>query len=413
MLSSERQISWLACWLLVLVRVAIGWHLMYEGLWKIQSQRTTTPWSAEGYLKNATGPLRGYFRSLTGDPNDLKWLDYDVMAAKWNDWQKRFAAHYFASGDSDANAAANAKLEQLLHGQETFSVKLDALPEEVARAAKENVIIRARVAGEDRKILWYDGEGKRLVVDGRLHLLPEEKKKAADLAPNDSVYQKALDDLFKQQSKLSYQERLAAMLKGDPDRIGVLQTTADGAIIENRMGEIEHYKQKIDRYEAKLRETKQAFQWNHLERLWRELQDQRRQLVGPVQALEADLKQEAEKLLTPAQLALGPVSEPMTPMRRINLQTMWGLTIIGLLLIGGLFTRLASLGGAGLLTMFYLAVPPWPGTPPEAGPEHNFIVNKVLVEALTLLAFAALPSGRWFGIDALLAALFRSGRKAS
>lgn len=413
MLSSERQISWLACWLLVLVRVAIGWHLMYEGLWKIQSQRTTTPWSAEGYLKNATGPLRGYFRSLTGDPNDLKWLDYDAMAAKWNDWQKRFAAHYFASGDSDANAAANAKLEQLLYGQETFSVKLDALPEEVAKAAKENVIIRARVAGEDRKILWYDGEGKRLVVDGRLHLLPEEKKKAADLAPNDSVYQKALDDLFKQQSKLSYQERLAAMLKGDPDRIGVLQTTADGAIIENRMGEVEHYKQKIERYEAKLRETKQAFQWNHLERLWRELQDQRRQLVGPVQALEADLKQEAEKLLTPAQLALGPVGEPMTPMRRINLQTMWGLTIIGLLLIGGLFTRLASLGGAGLLTMFYLAVPPWPGTPPEAGPEHNFIVNKVLVEALTLLAFAALPSGRWFGIDALLAALFRSGRKAS
>jgi uncharacterized membrane protein YphA (DoxX/SURF4 family) len=393
--------------------VAIGWHLMYEGLWKIQSQRTTTPWSAEGYLKNATGPLRGYFRSLTGDPNDLKWLDYDAMAAKWNDWQKRFAAHYFASGDSDANAAANAKLEQLLYGQETFSVKLDALPEEVAKAAKENVIIRARVAGEDRKILWYDGEGKRLVVDGRLHLLPEEKKKAADLAPNDSVYQKALDDLFKQQSKLSYQERLAAMLKGDPDRIGVLQTTADGAIIENRMGEVEHYKQKIERYEAKLRETKQAFQWNHLERLWRELQDQRRQLVGPVQALEADLKQEAEKLLTPAQLALGPVGEPMTPMRRINLQTMWGLTIIGLLLIGGLFTRLASLGGAGLLTMFYLAVPPWPGTPPEAGPEHNFIVNKVLVEALTLLAFAALPSGRWFGIDALLAALFRSGRKAS
>jgi uncharacterized membrane protein YphA (DoxX/SURF4 family) len=317
------------------------------------------------------------------------------------------------TGDSSANAATLAKLDQLLRGQETYSVKLDVLPDAVAQTAKENVIIKTKVDGTDARVLWYDAENKRLVVDGRLHLLPDEKKKAADLAPDDARYQKALDDVFKQQSRLSYLERLAAMLKGDPERAGIRQLGGNDVVIENRMGEIELYKQRLDRYEAKLRETKQAFQWNHLERLWRELQDQRRQLVGPVQALEAELKTEAEKLLTPAQLALGPVPEPMTPMRRINLQTMWGLTIIGLLLIGGLFTRLASLAGAGLLTMFYLAVPPWPGTPPEAGPEHNFIVNKVLVEALALLAFAALPSGRWFGIDALLAALFRSGRKAA
>ncbi|MFO0916977.1 MAG: hypothetical protein U0872_01515 [Planctomycetaceae bacterium] len=400
-----RRISVLACVLLVVVRMAIGWHLMYEGLWKIQSQSTTTPWSAEGYLKNSTGPMRGYFRSLTGDPNDLRWLDYDAMTAKWSDWEQRFLAHYFAG--VDPADGARGRLQQLLHGAENFSVKLEALPEAVANAAKENVIIPARIEGKDQKVLWYEPEKQRLVADGKLHLLPDEKKKAADLAPEDAKYVKALDDLFKQQSKLSFHERLAAMLKGDPDRIGVLRTASDGAIIENRMGEVEHYKQKIDRYEAKLKSTRQAFEWNHLERLWRELQEQRRELVGPVLALENEMKIDAEKLLSESQLSLGPVPEPLTAMRRINLQTMWGLTIIGGLLIAGLFSRLSSLAGAGLLFMFYLAIPPLPGTPPEAGPEHNFIVNKVLVESLMLLAFAALPSGRWFGIDALFGALFR------
>ncbi len=409
----ERQIPVIGCWLLVLLRLAIGWHLMYEGLWKIQSQHTTAPWSAEGYLKNATGPMRGYFRNLTGDPDDLKWLDYDAMSGKWNAWQQRFDAHYFpASDQSEATSAAKAKLEQMLHGQAAYSVKLDKLPDSVAKAAKENVIVRTKVGGEDENILWYDPANKLLVVDGRLHLLPKEKKDALDIAKGDAKFKKALEDLDKQQAKLSFQERLAAQLKGDPDRIGILQKAADGAVIESRMGEIEQYRKTIARYEAKLRETKQAFQWNHLERLWRELQDQRRQLVSPIQAMENELKQDAEKLLTAAQLAKGPAPEPMTPIGRLNWQTMWGLTILGGLLIAGLFTRLASFAGAGLLMMFYLAVPPLPGTPPEAGPEHNFIVNKVLVESLALLAFASLPSGRWFGMDAVISALWRRGRNS-
>lgn len=405
----DRQIPTIGCWLLVLVRLAIGWHLMYEGLWKIQSQRTTTPWSAEGYLKNATGPMRGTFREMTGDPNDLKWLNYDAMSAKWDDWHQRFTAHYFSGANSSETEAAKAKLDQLFIGQPSYSVKLDALPESI----KNNILIKTKIDGADQPVLWYEAENKRLVVDGKLHLLPDELKKATDLARDDARYVKALKDLEKLQSKLSFQERLAAMLKGDPERIGVVQQASDGTVIENRMGEIEHYQQKIDRYEAKLRETDQAFEWNHLERMWRELQEQRAQLVNPVKTLENELKVEAEKLLTPEQLARGPVPEPMTAMRRLNLQTMWGLTIIGGLLIAGLFTRLASFAGAGLLFMFYLAVPPLPGTPPEAGPEHNFIVNKVLVESLMLLAFTVLPSGRWFGIDALLGAVFRRRRKAA
>jgi uncharacterized membrane protein YphA (DoxX/SURF4 family) len=99
-------------------------------------------------------------------------------------------------------------------------------------------------------------------------------------------------------------------------------------------------------------------------------------------------------------------------MQQINWRTMWGLTIIGLLLILGCFTRLSALAGAGLLFMFYMAMPPWPGVQEIPSIEHNIIVNKVFVEMVALLAIAALPSGKWFGVDAIFAGIFgRFSRK--
>jgi uncharacterized membrane protein YphA (DoxX/SURF4 family) len=88
---------------------------------------------------------------------------------------------------------------------------------------------------------------------------------------------------------------------------------------------------------------------------------------------------------------------------------MWGLLALGGLLIIGLATRLAAIGGAVMLTMFYLVMPPWPGVPePPGATEHAYIVNKNLIEAIALLAIAALPTGSWFGIDGLFRWMFRS-----
>ena len=80
--------------LLVVLRMSIGWHLFYEGLWKLNTQKTASPWTAKGYLENATGPMRTTFRKMTGDPNGYLWLDYDAVSAKWDRWAERFAAHY-------------------------------------------------------------------------------------------------------------------------------------------------------------------------------------------------------------------------------------------------------------------------------------------------------------------------------
>jgi thiosulfate dehydrogenase (quinone) large subunit len=90
-----------------------------------------------------------------------------------------------------------------------------------------------------------------------------------------------------------------------------------------------------------------------------------------------------------------------------NLITMYGLTIVGVLLIIGLFTRLASIAGLGFILLFYLCNPPFVGyfyTIPTEG--SYLIVNKNLVELGALLVILATGSGRFAGLDRILHVLF-------
>jgi thiosulfate dehydrogenase [quinone] large subunit len=86
-----------------------------------------------------------------------------------------------------------------------------------------------------------------------------------------------------------------------------------------------------------------------------------------------------------------------------DLITMWGLTIVGLLLILGLFTRLASLGGIGFILLFYLCNPPFVGYFYSIPTEGSYlIVNKNLVELGALLVILVSGSGRFAGLDRIV-----------
>jgi thiosulfate dehydrogenase [quinone] large subunit len=52
---------------IVVLRVLVGWHFLYEGLSKL----TSAGWSAAGYLRQARGPLSSLFRWMAADPNVL------------------------------------------------------------------------------------------------------------------------------------------------------------------------------------------------------------------------------------------------------------------------------------------------------------------------------------------------------
>ena len=86
-----------------------------------------------------------------------------------------------------------------------------------------------------------------------------------------------------------------------------------------------------------------------------------------------------------------------------DLITMWGLTAVGLLLILGLFTRLASLGAIGFIILFYLCNPPFVGYFYSIPTEGSYlIVNKNVVELCALLVILVTRSGRFAGLDRIV-----------
>src|SRR5579864_735506 len=104
--------------------MAIGWHFLYEGVEKLYStpegrrsllvrllpplpapppmEKAEPPFSAEAYLRNATGPLAPNFRSLVPDVDSREKLDLSRIRANWGAELERASKHYnFTQGQHD------------------------------------------------------------------------------------------------------------------------------------------------------------------------------------------------------------------------------------------------------------------------------------------------------------------------
>lgn len=80
----------------------------------------------------------------------------------------------------------------------------------------------------------------------------------------------------------------------------------------------------------------------------------------------------------------------------------YGLTLIGLALILGVFTRIASWSGVALLLSYYVAYPPFGGYSYGAPSEGSYlIVSKNLIEMFGLVLLVLIDSGQYFGLDML------------
>jgi len=92
-----------------------------------------------------------------------------------------------------------------------------------------------------------------------------------------------------------------------------------------------------------------------------------------------------------------------TVLGTIDFCNQWGLVLVGLSLIIGLFSRWASIGGMALLFMYYISNPPFIGLDAPAVAEGSYlIVNKNLIELFALLVLFLFPTGRIIGLDRLL-----------
>lgn len=87
----------------------------------------------------------------------------------------------------------------------------------------------------------------------------------------------------------------------------------------------------------------------------------------------------------------------------IDQLNIWGLILIGLGLILGLFSRPACIFGIMLLATYYLSHPPFTGLKYAVPNEGSYlIVNKNLVELIALAVLFVFPSSRHLGIDRLI-----------
>ena len=119
---------------LVLLRLAIGWHFLFEGIEKIESVNvgpTTTnrPWTSEPYLREASGPFGDYFRRQIGDPDDIALAKLTVqplppgqdparmplssrfpsaLGQEWNAYFEAFVSHYRLERTADSGARADS-----------------------------------------------------------------------------------------------------------------------------------------------------------------------------------------------------------------------------------------------------------------------------------------------------------------
>ncbi len=70
--------------MLVLLRILIGWHFLYEGYYKLvlpawsSDGQPLASWSSIGYLNAASGPLAGLFRRIA-EAGLVPWIDRLVI----------------------------------------------------------------------------------------------------------------------------------------------------------------------------------------------------------------------------------------------------------------------------------------------------------------------------------------------
>jgi uncharacterized membrane protein YphA (DoxX/SURF4 family) len=450
-------VTTLAIVLLVALRISIGWRLLYEGLWKVDSYNTSRPWSAEGYLKNAQGPLRDLFRNMAGDPDELDWLSYDAVAARWDAWLENCREQYDLTDEQWQHARELVDGPPVLTAAMTHDPQLELGVVYPAPLATEHEF----AWGEKRRGrgMWFEEvdsnetSKNRLCLDPRVMILPDELsalKRQAPIIKSPSTpderrrtviaerFHRALDELAALQTRVakdSFKIRLRVLLAGDPERAGKVVDDQQGTVDHRRLGDIDKYRHKLERYRLHLAGAETATDQEHLTYDWNEIQQLRAELVGPVKALDDELRRmilypfrQRESLVTgekfdrivsePQRIDenlafVGDVPEPGRSVDTINRLTIWGLVVLGVLLIAGLGTRAAAVIAAGMLLSFYLAWPPWPGVPEPPGVSHTFIVNENFITALALLAIAALPTGTWFGVDGILSRLFGRWRNGA
>jgi uncharacterized membrane protein YphA (DoxX/SURF4 family) len=450
---------------LILLRLAIGWHFLYEGLQKVRTVYvgetvTNRPFSSAGYLRESTGPLGGLVRWGLGDPDEqaLALLVVQpaaattepatqsprsripaMLARDWDDYLARYEKHY-ALEQTPRREEAKGKLDQAEDAVVLWLVQTEPdenTPEQKKSFPSGDVLRKVPTA---ERIQEY--RNKRNEVREALSLkmwlfgrdtekarLPQAKVKVVELRTG------LLKDLDKHTQALTRSLNLVVAAPVLTPLEHLEWRLIEGTVLldEGKAGKAREALEKVvNALQGSAEETRDLTPLKpeqvgtvrvtaiNAGKLRQQMASRAKVLLSSATDLKdltdrndlkkfaTDVEEDAKSLAEGAREL--PEVEPLpdlVPSNRtiewVDWLTRWGLTVIGACLLMGLFTRTSAWLAAGFLLMTYLAMPAFPWLPAVGPSEGNYLfVNKNMIELLALCVLATTATGRWFGVDSVI-----------
>ena len=335
----------------VFLRICVGWHFLGEGAKKLTYNESLDTWTVyvptEALLGQSVGPLAPLFKSML--PTSHNWEQHLAVAEEATpellDKVTAQVQGYVKRRQGELKAGADVKAEFPKH-----------LP-----SADWYEQISSDWTSMQQRFAELPGLSEDQVAKSEASLRRHERQ-AADILAQDAVeiteYQ---HDLWRlEQARL---QPGASEIPFEQARLATLsmETTRAPQV-----------------WVASIKSLDEAFAGSLRSLLTTE------QLDGPT-------GEKAEWVLTDFRTAL---------LGMVNVFVTCFVTVVGICLLAGFATRIASLAGAGFLLSVMATQPPWvPGAATE-------FFGYQLVEFAAMLFLAAVGAGRWFGLDSFFYSLW-------
>jgi uncharacterized membrane protein YphA (DoxX/SURF4 family) len=348
---TKSQLFWLFVAVFAL-RLAVGFHFFMEGTSKLQSPSKFT---AAPFLNGARGPLAPMFRSLLDDsdgrkilcvsatsPNGKVEIDPSLTLQLWEDFADR-AYEYYQLGDQTlANAIStriksNQKLVDDARNSANSNVDLSGLEEQIKNDKKSVAAIKNQLERLEEVLAKYKDELLAWIDNNRLELV-------AHFSTSDRELGFARDGDAK--TKIVY--------------------------------EVDSLRQQTDTI-SKDRYRKTQGWIREVAAIWDALENEVYNLAVDRPATQVPLKIHR------------PFDQPTSKLKMINQFIPWFDVTVGLLLLIGLFTRVAAVAGGTFLASVIATQPPW-----VSGAKPVYYES---VEMFALFLLAAIAAGRYGGLD--------------
>jgi uncharacterized membrane protein YphA (DoxX/SURF4 family) len=359
----------------IVLRISIGWHFLYEGVFKIGSDTGAVSWDTSWYtIQTSLARLKAEPTVAHADA----WYDEVVRAFK---------------ARKALDEGQKARLAELRD-----KIKLAA-----AAGANEPVnfdwdYVRSEVLG-----IAAAAEGERFTSLGYLQasagplrplfrsLVPdidglERLRTETAMARIDERHAEILR-FFEKRGKPFDAAQRQRLEKARDSIKASLAATLDAPMWRARLEDYRALRQRVADAPVV---TAIPFVRERLDADRQKLDAMAKDLLGYVDEPLAELAVQTQNIATVAQMAAGPLPRTPDASKWVDRGIKASLTLIGLCLLLGVFTPWAACAAALQLATFYLASPPWPGLPAATTAGHYLYVDRNCIEAVAVLLVGAM-----------------------